>query len=172
MFYLLTFTCIHVNTAVFFFFFFSNELIYAAERTAGDHRLTYMPCRAREEENDFLGVYCRGIWLAHDGLRGFFFFFLQSTFCAHSDDDFAPRRRWSRAVHYLDNYCSVRRWKRSSTQCCGRCFLLHGAAHIVGGPCFLSSDASPIWSCYHYCDSQLSSQTKKKKKKRERNKNE
>lgn len=49
------------------------------------------------------------------------------AFCAHSADDEATCTQWSRRVHYLDNYCSVRRWKLRTTLFCAASLLSPGS---------------------------------------------
>lgn len=87
--------------------------------------------------------------------------FVKSTFCAHGNDDMAPCVQWGWEVHYLDNYCSVRRWKPPNTHC-GHCLWstglpIHSAALVSSLPVHHPSNPVTV------CDSRLSTVGRRKK---------
>lgn len=101
-------------------------------------------CPAGRKRNDF-NILLQGYMI--DSLR---FERLLKELCAHSNDDMAPCVQWGWGVHYLDNYCSVKRWKPSTTLFCGHCLWslglpIYSAALVSSLP--VRHPSNPITVC-------------------------
>lgn len=131
-----------------------REVISEAACTVNDHTVTYLPCRKKKTwlEQLTAGVYD---WLIKVSEV------VKRTFCAHSDYDMAPCLQWGCGGHYLDNYCSFRRWKLSTTLFCDHCLWSSGLP-IYSGALVSSLPVHHPSNPITVCDSLLSTVGRKK----------